>query len=152
MTSVKLAATAGLPRPRGRQHKSAVVRSRPRLIVLLSAWLLATGVHWDALQVVAWSRMFADNARSMPLLAAVRQTFDPQKMCGMCCAVQAAKREQRESTSPAAQVEGKAPVVIQPAAGIVVAAPAGRPWRVEESAVEDAEREAPPVPPPRVRV
>ncbi len=125
------------------------MRTRPQLIVLLSAWLLATGVHWDAIQVVAWSRMFADNARTLPLLAAVRQTFDPQEMCGMCCAVQDAKREQREAASPAAQADGKAPLVIQPTARVLVAAPAGQPWWMNESDTPAVERDAPPVPPPR---
>lgn len=117
--------------------------------MLLSAWLLATGVHWDAIQVVAWGRMFADNARTLPGLAALRQTFDPQKMCGMCCAVQEAKREQRDAVA-AGQGEGKAPLVIQPVASVIVAAPAGRPWTVRESGIPAVERDAPPVPPPRV--
>jgi hypothetical protein len=124
------------------------VRSRPQLIVLLSAWLLATGVHWDAIQVFAWGRMFADNARTLPVLAAVRQTFDPQEMCGMCCAVQAAKREQREAAA-VGQAEGKAPLVIQPVARVIVAVPAGQPRMTKESEIPAIERDAPPVPPPR---
>lgn len=127
------------------------MRSRPQLIVLLSAWLLAAGVHWDAIQVVAWGRMFAENARTLPVLGALRQTFDPAKMCGMCCAVQEAKREQREAALPGLG-EGKAPLVIQPVVRIAVVAPAGRSWIVDEADVADAEREAPPVPPPRGRV
>ncbi|MBE2216207.1 MAG: hypothetical protein IAE82_20200 [Opitutaceae bacterium] len=114
----------------------------------MSAWLLATGVHWDAIQVFAWGRMFADNARTLPALAALRQTFDPQEMCGMCCAVQQAKREQREAVA-VGQDMGKAPLVIQPVASVVVAVPAAHRGVTLESAVADAEREAPPVPPPR---
>jgi hypothetical protein len=124
------------------------VRSRRQLIILLCAWLLATGVHWDAIQVVAWSRMFADNARTLPVLAAVRQTFDPREMCGMCCAVQQAKREQREAAA-VGQGVGKAPLVIQPVARVVVAAPDGQPRMTSESEVPAVERDAPPVPPPR---
>jgi hypothetical protein len=124
------------------------VRSRPQLILLLSAWLLATGVHWDAIQVVAWSRMFADNARTLPVLAAMRQTFDPQKMCGMCCAVQQAKREQRAAAA-VGQEMGKAPLVIQPVARVAVAMPAGQPRMITESEIPAMERDAPPVPPPR---
>jgi len=117
--------------------------------VLLSAWLLATGVHWDAIQVFGWSRMIVTNAASMPLLTAVRQTFDPQEMCGVCHAVQDAKREQRDAASPAAHVEGKAPVVIQPVAVVIVAAPSSQPWVMSESGMPAVERDAPPVPPPR---
>lgn len=129
-------------------HKSGSVRSRPQLIVLLAAWLLATGVHWDAIQVFAWGRMFSDNARTLPVLAALRQTFDPQEMCGMCCAVQSAKREQREA-AVTGQGEGKAPLVIQPVATVIIAAPDGQPWEMNESGTPAVERDAPPVPPPR---
>lgn len=124
------------------------MRSRLQLIVLLSAWLLATGVHWDVIQVIGWSRMIVANTATMPLLAAVRQTFDPQEMCGVCHAVQDARRDQREAVA-AGQTEGKAPLVIQPVAVVIVAAPAGQPWMVNESGIPAVERDAPPVPPPR---
>jgi hypothetical protein len=92
--------------------------------------------------------MFANNARTLPVLAAVRQTFDPQETCGMCCAVQRAKREQREAAA-IGQEMGKAPLVIQPVARVVVAAPDGQPRMASKSEVPAVERDAPPVPPPR---
>lgn len=111
---------------------------------------MATGMQWDALQVVAWSRMFADNARTMPVLAAVRQTFDAREMCGLCCTVQQAKREQRDLLG-AGQGEGKAPLVLQPVARIVVAPPVDRSHVAPIVLGGDADRDAPPVPPPRAR-
>ena len=122
---------------------------RSQLILLLTASLFAAGVHWDALQVFAWSRMFAENARTLPTLAALRQTFDPQAMCGVCCVVQEAKREQRQAAAVGADT-GKAPLVLLPMARVIVAVPVGRAGFVWDSIMEDVQREAPPVPPPRV--
>lgn len=137
-----------MPPGAGQAHKLAPVRSRPHLIVLLSAWLMATGMHWDALQVFAWSRMFAANVRTLPVVAALRQTFDPQEMCGMCCSVQQAKREQRQEVG-AGQGSGKAPLVIQPVASVIVAPPGARPLPADRSEGSGTERASPPVPPPR---
>lgn len=125
------------------------MRSRSQLIVLLTGWLLATGVHWDAIQVLGWGRMIVNNAETLPLLAAVRQTFDPQEMCGICHAVQDAKRDQREAASPATQIEGKAPLIIQRVSVVILAAPDGQAWVVGGPWIPAAGRDAPPVPPPR---
>lgn len=128
--------------------KLHAVRSRFQLIVLLSAWLVAAGVPWDALQVVAWGRMFVDNSRTLPLLAAMRQTFDAKEMCGMCCAVQQAKREQRAEAVAGVGAD-KAPLVLQAVARVGVVAPEAERWTTPSSQREESRRDRPPLPPPR---
>ena len=44
---------------------------RPLAWLTLFAWLSASGLSWDALQVFAWAKMSVDNAREASLGAAV---------------------------------------------------------------------------------
>ncbi len=69
----------------------------------LVAWLGASGLSWDLLQVVAWVKMSAENARSMDVAAAVSKTLNDAP-CSLCCAVKAG-RESSESAAPLAKQE-----------------------------------------------
>lgn len=64
---------------------------------LLFAWLCAQGALTDAMQVFAWGRMFTGYARTMTWSAAVRQTFDPNKPCELCCAVREVRKAERKA-------------------------------------------------------
>ena len=123
------------------------------LILTLTAWLLATGSHWDLVQTFGWGRMIATYSRSMPLLRAVKQTFSGDEMCGVCALVHHAKEQQDADN---AKVPGtKAPAKIflmgapsalvfaSPASVCVGVVPAG-------SAALSMDRVVPPLPPPRV--
>jgi hypothetical protein len=69
----------------------------------LVAWLGASGLSWDLLQVVAWVKMSAENARSMDVSSAVSKTLNDAP-CSLCCAVKAG-RESSESDAPLAKQE-----------------------------------------------
>ena len=125
------------------------MRARLPHLTLLIAWLLATGVQWDALQAFAWSRMFSENWRMMPLREAVEFTFSERGMCPMCHAVQDAKQAARESNTPAGDFGAKAPVFVPRIESVVVAAPGWEPWRAPDQNVASLERAQPPAPPPR---
>lgn len=88
-----------------------------RLVAILSlgaAWLCANGAVWDVVQVFAWSRMFAGYAETMPLAAALQETFDPAKPCELCGTVATAKDQAREQLPSPTQREGaKFALVIQ---------------------------------------
>lgn len=87
--------------PRHMRHKAS-------LVFTLTAWLLATGSHWDLVQTFAWGRMIADYARAMPLTEAVSKTFSPQTMCPLCHVVAEAKQqESRNTTVPDAKSPSK---------------------------------------------
>jgi hypothetical protein len=124
---------------------------RAQLIGVLFAWLLASGGHWHVVQTVAWGRMIAAYAKTMPLPEAVRLTFAPDNLCGVCELVSAAQQTEGANTlPPGVSLQDKLPLVFQPARAVhiftatvaMTGLPAHRdaPGRV---------RDAPPLPPPR---
>jgi len=62
-------------------------------------------------QAVAYARMFADNARTLPLRAALTRTFSPEGRCDVCSAVDTAKQAADHANAPAsaAKFSGKVP-------------------------------------------
>jgi hypothetical protein len=126
---------------------------RPLAWLTLFAWLSASGLSWDALQVVAWAKMSVDNARDASIVAAVGKTL-ADAPCPLCRVAQEG-RKQSEQSPPAGQELAKAKVKTPQALGelgLVAAsfeAPAhGHP--VDEVAVVRAVEV--PVPPPKARV
>ena len=63
---------------------------------LVFAWLCANGALLDAVQVVAWGKMFAGYAGTMTVSAALKETFDPAKPCALCRHVAEAKESARQ--------------------------------------------------------
>ena len=123
---------------------------RPLAWLTLFAWLSASGLSWDALQVFAWAKMSVDNARDASVVAAVGKTL-ADAPCPLCRAAQEG-RKQSEQSPPAGQDLAKAKVKTPQALrelGLVAAsieAPAhGHP--ADEVAV--ARPAEVPVPPPR---
>jgi len=49
------------------------MRRQLSLILTLTAWLLATGSHWDLVQTFALGRMFASYAQSMSFTQAAQK-------------------------------------------------------------------------------
>ena len=127
------------------------MRRRLSLLLTLTAWLLATGSHWDLVQTFAWGRMFAENARTMPLLEAAQRTFRPEARCNLCAAVTEAKQQEENSpTIPGGKLDVKIILAFEPAPSPVVAAPDFSPWSLSDPLVHSVSRAAPPLPPPRV--
>ena len=117
-------------------------------MLLLAAWLLATGSPWDVLQLFAWSRMLVDNVTVMPLPAAIERTFSPAGMCDICQVVQAARQEAR-ADAPAGAFVTKAPLVFQHQDVVTMAPPRGEWLPALEPGMASVGRAAPPAPPPR---
>jgi len=118
---------------------------------LLFAWLCANGALLDAVQVFAWGKMFAENARTLPLGAALRATFDPAQPCALCLGVAAAKataaRELPSSVErPAAEKFLLA--LHSPARPFFLSSSAD--WPVTLASVTPSRTEPVPLPPPRV--
>ena len=78
---------------------------------LIFAWICANGAVWDAVQVFAWARMFAGYAHTLPVRAALRETFDPGKPCEICMAVAKAK-EAEQKQAPRALERSTAKIVL----------------------------------------
>ena len=127
------------------------MRRRFAFVLTLTAWLLATGSHWDVVQAVAYARMFADPARTLPLGAALTRTFSPEGRCNMCSAVETAKQAADHANAPASaeKFSGKIVLTHEPAARFIFALAAVPAWPDYVLPPVSAERAAPPLPPPR---
>ncbi len=125
------------------------MRRRISLILTLAAWLLATGSHWDLVQTFAWGRMIANYSQTVPLAEAIRLTFTPENMCGVCSVVATAKQDSDPAAPSAGKLDGKVLLVFSPIPAPVVAAPSFVSRIFDPSSVPISERAAPPVPPPR---
>jgi len=125
------------------------MRQRVSLILTLSAWLLATGSHWDLVQTFGWGRMIATYAKTMPVSEAVRLTFTGDNLCSVCEFVQDSKQAQDSSPVPGGRLETKVLLVFQPVPDVVVAAPEFAVWTSIEPVFAGIGRSSPPTPPPR---
>lgn len=125
----------------------------PRIVAiacLFFAWLCANSALWDAMQVVAWGRMFAGNAESMSFSAALKETFNPAKPCKMCLRVAQAKSTAQKQLPPDSERDaGKFLLAIHTPAVLVFAHDPGD-WLAGSPARIPLRTEPVPVPPPRV--
>jgi len=127
------------------------MRRKFSVLLVLAAWLLATGSQWDLAQTFAWGRMIAINSHSMPLVRAVRKAFNGE-MCSVCLAVQQARQQQDAAGIPApdGKFTGKILLATAPASAFHLSpAPVGAGLIPSVAAPSSAELPAPPSPPPR---
>jgi hypothetical protein len=122
------------------------VFARSGKILVVTALVLTTGLHWVALQTVAWTTMLANNLRSDSFSSAVCKTFDGAHPCCLCKAIAAAKKSQKKSEAVSSVLKMEFP----PLAGKMILFP---PALFEVAAVQDVFADSisfqPPVPPPR---
>ncbi|MDF3058631.1 MAG: hypothetical protein K0R17_2846 [Rariglobus sp.] len=119
---------------------------------MLTAWLLATGSHWDLVQTFAWGRMIATYSQSMSLSQAVKLTFTSDNLCGICESVSEAKQQQDAALPSEGKALGKIQLVYQPAPTFHLAPSAAGTWRLRDLVPADGEPSPPPVRPPWVLV
>jgi hypothetical protein len=124
-------------------------------ILVLCAWLLANGAHWDLVQGFAWGRMIANYSQSMPLAEALRLTFTADNLCGVCEFVADGKtRADADGTTPEAiprDPSAKVPLLLATAPEhlfVFASAPAPE-WPAEQFRPDARARPAPPTEPPR---
>ncbi|MFN2426729.1 MAG: hypothetical protein ABR587_09835 [Candidatus Binatia bacterium] len=116
----------------------------------LLAVFLISGGHWMVLQSVAWSRMFAANARTDTLVLAVAKTFDSEHRCGMCHQIQRGREnEQRPTTAIAANSASPRVWMMLPACPQAGSILSYRAIALLAEPTRDIHAEAPPDPPPR---
>lgn len=87
------------------------MRQRFATAALVIAWLCANGAVWDALQLAAWGKMFANYSATMSVTQALKETFDPAKPCDMCVGIVKAKGETKENL-PATEQQQTAKFVL----------------------------------------
>jgi hypothetical protein len=114
--------------------------------LVVIALVLATGLHWAALQTLAWTTMLAGNLCGQSLTEAVSQTFDGKHLCPLCRAIAAAKQNEKRSEAVAATLKMEFPPVAEK---LILISP--KPFSAfslaEFSAASSFPK--PPVPPPR---
>ena len=123
---------------------------RIAILSLLFAWLCANGILLDAMQLVAWGKMFAGYSQSMSVGQALKETFDPAKPCEMCSRIAKVKDEVKEKMPlPEQQHGGKFVLAIHTVDSPVFRNDPGE-W-MNSPATRLTERTDPvPLPPPRV--
>jgi len=115
-------------------------------IATIIALCCAIGLHWIALQSVAWTTMIIDYSKRAPLGEAITQTFDGAHPCSLCHAVNHGKNSERKSDlqSPAPKID-----MIYTACAIRLIPP----FNLLEYALDNFSfsdiGKSPPVPPPR---
>jgi hypothetical protein len=76
-------------------------------IATIFALCCAIGLHWIALQSLAWTTMIVDYSKRAPLRQAITQTFDGAHPCSLCHAVNLGKNSERKSDlqSPSPKID-----------------------------------------------
>ncbi len=113
---------------------------------MIFALVFSTGLHWAALQTVAWTTMLAANLSNESFSKAVAKTFDGEHPCPLCKAITAGKKSENKSETTVLKLKLEFPpvaekfILISPAPVLVFCA-------AKISA--DSSFQKPPVPPPR---
>jgi hypothetical protein len=125
---------------------SAIVFRCVGRIATIVALCCAIGLHWVALQSVAWATMIVDYSKRAPLCSAIAQTFDGAHPCSLCHAVDKGKTSEKRSDmqSPGPKID-----IICVARTIRLMTLATRfDFAVADFSLSER-RHSPPVPPPR---
>jgi hypothetical protein len=124
---------------------------QPIAWLALVAWLGASGLSWDLLQVVAWTKMSVDNASQLTASAAVSKTLEDAP-CALCKVAQDGRKNAEQA--PLAKEEGaKVKAKADPASGeirlLAVKFFSGRDYARPADEVSMSRMSEVPVPPPR---
>jgi hypothetical protein len=127
-------------------------------LLVLCAWLLASGAHWDLVQGFAWARMVANYSRTMPLDEAVKLAFTADNLCGVCefVADHKTRADTDNASAPAAPAaagdsaaKGKLFLAHSPEHLFVFCTVPAPEWPTEQFLANAHARPAPPTEPPR---
>jgi hypothetical protein len=122
------------------------VLARCGKILVVLALVLTTGLHWAALQTVAWTTMFASNLRGQGITEAVTRTFDGKHPCCLCKAIAAAKKSEKKSEAVSPGLKLEFPPLVEET---VLVPPAQFEMIRPQNIFADSLSLKPPVPPPR---
>jgi hypothetical protein len=113
---------------------------------IIVALCLAIGLHWIALQSIAWTAMLVQNTKHVSLTEAVARTFDGAHPCGLCHAVATGKKSEKKSDALTATVK----IDLICTTRIVAVQPLAAPYQYASVLFLFTGRDlAPPAPPPR---
>ncbi|HVM62910.1 MAG TPA: hypothetical protein VMV72_18760 [Verrucomicrobiae bacterium] len=120
---------------------------RVRNLLLILVLLSATGAHWGALQSLAWTRMLAENLRTVSFAEAVARTFDGRHPCSLCKVIANASKSQKKADllQPLTKLEFPLTTPV-----ILLVAPARSHLVLTADHFVESLSQEPPTPPPRV--
>jgi hypothetical protein len=131
-------------------HLALHMRKKIALLALLFAWLCANGALLDAVQVLAWAKMFAGYSGTMSAAAALERTFDPTKPCQMCLRVATAKKAAKQQLPAAIEQSSEKLILALHRPPPIIFEQLALAWPAALARVAPSRTEAVPVPPPRV--
>ena len=122
---------------------------RTMRVLLVVGMCCSVGLHWAALQTVAWTGMFIGFAQKAPLAEAVKKTFDGEHPCALCKLVAEGSQHERESDEQVPPSVAKKLDAILFATATLPKPPLLDLTFTPEILRADMRAEPPPVPPPR---
>ena len=126
---------------------------KPIAWLALVAWLAASGLSWDLLQVVAWTKMSVENASQRSVGAAVTKAL-ADAPCTMCKVAQDGRKQSEQqplAKEDSAKAKAKADTSVDVLAVIGAHDFQGREHARPTDEVGMSRTSEVPVPPPRVR-
>ena len=120
----------------------------------LVAWLAASGLSWDLLQVVAWTKMSVDNATQLTAAAAVTKTLEDAP-CPLCKVAQEGRKNSEQAPlakEEIAKVKAKADAAAGEIRLLTAVFFSGRDYAYPLDEVSVTRAAEVPVPPPRLQV
>lgn len=123
-----------------------VVSARWGKCLVIATLVLSTGLHWAALQTIAWTTMMAANLSCEPLSTAVAQTFDGEHPCPLCKAIAAAKKSEKKSEAVSQVLKMEFPPAVEQ---MIPHPPAQFEIVTSHDTFADSLSLPPPLPPPR---
>jgi hypothetical protein len=124
---------------------------QPFAWLALVAWLAASGLSWDLLQVVAWTKMSVDNATQLSAGAAVSKAL-ADAPCALCKVAQDGRKNSEEAPlakDEAAKLKAKADPVAGEIHLLAAKSFSGRDFARPSDEVGVSRVAEVPVPPPR---
>ena len=125
------------------------VRRTVAITSLFLAWLCANGAILDLAQCLAWTRMFASYAETLPVGEALRETFDARKPCALCRAISHAKESQQQQLPQQVVRDAEKLILALETPSPVFLTRPSDDWQEERWMMIDPRINPVPVPPPR---
>ena len=144
-SDLRLSAWIVLTNGRSLSSLVSVLRCVARALTIC-ALCCAIGLHWVALQSIAWATMIIDYSKRAPLCRAITQTFDGAHPCSLCHVVSKAKTSEknRDFQSPTPKID----MICAPLANRIVRIFVPFQYAADHSFSFEFGH-SPPVPPPR---
>ena len=120
-----------------------------RILAVICAFQVG-GLHWLAMQTMAWTGMLVKRSQETTVVEAVRTTFDGDHPCALCQAVQNGHQREQESDNTVALEAVLKLNFLRPGVVTVPAPSAADVDYRDGVAMGSLRMDSPPTPPPRL--